>query len=213
MANMKRNFNCVLPKVLKINCLLFISFVSSFCFSQSRSSELFGFVIQPKQQNISFVLKIKWDASFKVKGYSVTNKNKQDETSTLVHGHYDTIKEVLKIEEYKLDYTKSKADKSKMCYLKIELKSTKFAESKIWKGKFKGYYLDNQKCSEGSIILTERGTILKIMDSVKTQTIRKELNSMKAEIPQKIEYLGKDPLLRLKQNQIPVLFTFGMIIK
>jgi hypothetical protein len=116
----------------------------------------------------------------------------------MVQGYYDTIKDVLKIEEYKIDYTKSKADKSKMCYLKLELKSTKLPESKVWKGKFKGYYLNNQKCSEGSIILTERSTILKLMDSFKNLTIDKELKPLKAEVPQKIEYLGKDSPAKIK---------------
>lgn len=171
---------------------LFISlFLFSSLFSQN-TVEFSGIIRVGKKESYNYTIKFNVDSLGKLKGYSIFNQDKADETKTLISGTY--IKNKLDFKEYKILSTKSKTSLNDMCYVHFSGEQKKVLTVQMMTGKYKGYYNNGKQCAEGSINLTNKEKLMGRVDSIlylKRDSIYKNQEDSKA-VQQAIPKVNND---------------------
>lgn len=168
-------------KGLRISLSLF--FVLSFCRtdSQNLNREYIGAVITKEKKIILYTLHIKTSDKGTISGYSVTNQGKKSETTCLLKGHYNSSKNALHFEEYKIQDAKFKYKLEEMCFIHFDGKLFHKNENVI-KGKYIGKYQDGSTCSTGQLILASKDLVLNTVDTV-LKSKDTSLSEIKKELP------------------------------
>lgn len=199
------NISSFYIKGLRISLSLFFSILWIISSSQILKAEYIGAIVTNQKQTLLYNLHIKFDPKTgELSGYSTTDRDKKNETISLVKGKYYADKNFLKFSEYKIQETKSKAKLSDMCFIHFEGKLFQKNVNAI-KGKYKGKYKDGSLCSEGSIYLASKDILISTMDSVRKNkdTV---LEEVKKEIPL-VDLLRGGETRYIKSRSDTVLLT------
>lgn len=88
-----------------------------------------------------------------VTGYSITDLLGPDETKNIIKGRYDVQTKEFSFEEDDIEYTKSEYLPQDFCYIHFNGKLKISNKSSFIKGKFNGFFKNNQACIDGEIHL------------------------------------------------------------
>lgn len=167
MVQLYNNNSLLFFKGLRFSLSLFFLLASlTNLYSQNLSRIYVGAIVTKEKSIIMYELHIKYnELNGGISGYSITDKNKKNETTCLVSGKYDKKTNTLTFSEYKVQETKVKSKPSEMCFVHFNGKLFHKNENVI-KGKYIGKYQNGNNCSTGSIFLASRDMVLSTLDTV-----------------------------------------------
>ena len=139
-----------------------------------------------------------------VTGYSITDLLGPDETKNIIKGRYDVQTKEFSFEEDDIEYTKSEFLPQDFCYIHFNGKLKISNKSSFIKGRFNGFFKDNQACIDGEIhlvgseqlylklnkldqkiakskrvdsITKTKVSLVKMLDSIKTNSLKEGENT------------------------------------
>lgn len=145
----------------------------------------------------------------RLKGYSITDMQGENETKNRIEGTYDKKTKMLVFEEKEIDYTKSKVDKGDFCYVHFKGKLALTGKSTL-KGDFNGLFKNKTKCVNGSLHLTASGNAYERMNKF-TKKIKKS-KSVDAQTKEKVDLnkmLDSLKLNVLRTDEVTSVFFKG----
>lgn len=139
-----------------------------------------------------------------VTGYSITDLLGPDETKNIIKGSYDAQTKEFSFEEDDIEYTKSEYLPQDFCYIHFKGKLKISNKSSFIKGRFNGFFKNNQACIDGEIhlvgseqlyvklnkldqkiakskrvdsITKTKVSLVKMLDSIKTNSLKEGENT------------------------------------
>jgi len=150
------------------NYLFFITFLLlSYCsFAQPDDLLFIGNVSVKGAGDFSYKLQMT-DSNGILHGFSITDIGGPDETKTAVTGTIDAGKQQINYHEIKIIYTKSKVERSDLCYIHGILKIGEKKGVSTLTGKFTGYNEDGKTiCGTGKITMISAHDLLQKLKKI-----------------------------------------------
>ena len=121
---------------------------------QDERFEFVGALVTSNNFKISLKLNFTVDENGVVAGRSITDYYGENSTESKIEGTLDLESKVLSFHEISNIKTKSDADASSFCYIRVkDIPISVEDEKNIIKGKFNGFFPNGKPCAEGNIFL------------------------------------------------------------
>jgi len=135
------------------------------------AQEKFGFnylgtLLLPNSTAISFSIHFNEENGV-VNGYSLTNIGNPDETKSDISGMYFKKDKSFQLQETQILSTSSEADLSTFCFIHANLSFKGRLGNKRLEGDFVGFFINNDTCASGKILLMEKEKLEKKIKKVK----------------------------------------------
>ena len=129
-----------------------------------------------------------------LEGYSITEKNKENETKNKIKGFYRKKEKVFEIQEETLLETKSSEDIANFCYLELILNKR---NKNLLDGTFVGRFLSDSICATGNVTLIQKKKLEKIKKRVQKKIITEEEVALEVNDTILINTPNKDIIINL----------------
>jgi|TARA_B100000780_G_scaffold94356_1_gene65656 hypothetical protein len=150
---------------MKFKILILFLLVTKLTFGQINNYKFIGTIISDNLPPISFKLDLN-EQEGRVSGFSLTNINSQDQTTSEVQGIYLKKSKTFQINETQIISTSSESPINSFCYLNMTLELKEKRNKKFLEGNFIGNFLDSSSCAKGKIILMEEDFVNKKLKKI-----------------------------------------------
>ncbi|HJN63175.1 MAG: hypothetical protein QGG97_02905 [Flavobacteriales bacterium] len=143
-----------------------IFFICNKCASQVMEYNYLGTLFLSNNSSISFSIHFNEENGV-VDGYSLTNIGNPDETKSNLSGIYFKKDKSFQLQETQILSTSSEADLSTFCFIHANLSFKGRLGNKRLEGDFVGFFINNDTCASGKILLMEKEKLEKKIKKVK----------------------------------------------
>jgi hypothetical protein len=155
--------------------------LSTLAYSQNTFSYL-GTLLLSNNAPISFSMDLQ-EKNGIINGYSITNINTPDETTSEISGLYFKNDNSFQLQETQILSTQSEAALNTFCYINMTLSLKGKFGGKRLEGTFIGNFLDSTQCASGKIVLVESTKLEKKIKKIKKK-IEKKIEKEKIDATQ-----------------------------
>ena len=134
--------------------------------AQESQFNYLGTLLLPNSTAISFSIHFNEENGV-VNGYSLTNIGNPDETKSYLSGIYFKKDKSFQLQETQILSTSSEADLSTFCFIHTNLSFKGRLGNKRLEGDFVGFFINNDTCASGKILLMEKEKLEKKVKKVK----------------------------------------------
>jgi hypothetical protein len=134
--------------------------------AQESQFNYLGTLLLPNSTAISFSIHFNEENGV-VNGYSLTNIGNPDETKSYLSGIYFKKDKSFQLQETQILSTSSEADLSTFCFIHTNLSFKGRLGNKRLEGDFVGFFINNDTCASGKILLMEKEKLEKKIKKVK----------------------------------------------
>jgi hypothetical protein len=164
-------------------CLLISILLPFFSTGQTKPIDLSGIIIV--NGNSTFAYKLVFtDSAGVLKGYTITNVHRKDETKARIEGTIDLQKQTISYKETGIVYSKAALDSVDLCMVSAHLKYKQASKGMMLTGSFYGKEMKTgNECGKGTITMLNTDALNELFNpSPKKDTV---LN-VKKDVPKKI---------------------------